>query len=242
MIAAWLGTIVGLIALVLVVVGPLAAHFSAVPGIIGLQAMLLGLALGLITLIFGLLGFFIRLRRGPGRFPIVFSLVTGVVLSGILIGLFVHANGYPPINDITTNVANPPKFVHAPSLPANQGRKMAYNANFGPVQKASYPTLAPLVLSMPPDQAFARVRAVAGEMPRWRITYTDPKTHTLEAVATTPLFHFHDDVVIQVRPDGNMSMVEMRSKSRVGIGDIGQNYKRIEAFFSHLSPRMASRH
>jgi uncharacterized protein (DUF1499 family) len=42
-----------------------------------------------------------------------------------------------------------------------------------------------------------------------------------------------DDFVIQVRPapDGTGSLIEMRSKSRDGIGDFGVNYKRIRMFF-----------
>ena len=71
----------------------------------------------------------------------------------------------------------------------------------------------------------------------WKVTYTDPKTRSLEGVATTSLFRFHDDFVIQVRPapGGSGSLVEMRSKSRDGQGDVGANYKRIQSFLAGLS-------
>ena len=69
----------------------------------------------------------------------------------------------------------------------------------------------------------------------WKITYEDPKTRTIEGVATTRLFHFQDDFVIQVRPASGGSEVEMRSKSRDGKGDVGANYKRITAFFRTLT-------
>jgi uncharacterized protein (DUF1499 family) len=79
-------------------------------------------------------------------------------------------------------------------------------------------------------------------MPRWTITYTDPKTRTIEGIAETQLFHFRDDFVIQVRPAPSGSLVEMRSKSRDGVGDVGANYKRIQAFFATLSSATASAH
>ncbi|HLX36292.1 MAG TPA: DUF1499 domain-containing protein, partial [Candidatus Binataceae bacterium] len=75
------------------------------------------------------------------------------------------------------------------------------------------------------------------EMPDWTITDTDAANHTIEGYATSALFHFNDDFIIQVRPgpDGG-SLLEMRSKSRDGIGDFGVNHKRITDFFARVAP------
>jgi len=74
-------------------------------------------------------------------------------------------------------------------------------------------------------------------MPTWTITVTDPATHTIEGYSTSNLFHFNDDFVIQVRQgEGTGSVLEMRSKSRDGIGDQGVNHKRIMEFFAAVSP------
>jgi uncharacterized protein (DUF1499 family) len=64
----------------------------------------------------------------------------------------------------------------------------------------------------------------------------DQKTNTLEAVATSKLWHFQDDIVIQIRPtpDG-ASLIEMRSKSRDGTGDFGVNARRIKHFFDRVA-------
>ncbi len=57
---------------------------------------------------------------------------------------------------------------------------------------------------------------------------------TLEALAPTPVFGFLDDVVVRVRlaPDG--TQVDMRSASRIGEHDLGQNARRISGFFADL--------
>ena len=54
-------------------------------------------------------------------------------------------------------------------------------------------------------------------------------------MATSKLFHFQDDIVVRVRPgaDGG-SLVDMRSKSRVGQGDMGANAARIRQFMVAL--------
>jgi uncharacterized protein (DUF1499 family) len=88
---------------------------------------------------------------------------------------------------------------------------------------------------MPPAEAFARARRVAESMPAWTITAADAANGTIEAVATTRLFGFQDDIAIRVRPDGaGASRVDVRSKSRDGQGDLGANAARIRAYVSTL--------
>ena len=112
---------------------------------------------------------------------------------------------------------------------------MAYpGPSFAEQQRAGYPELAPLPMAGSPDDVFKRVEAAARQMPTWQITRRDPAAHALEGVDTTALFQFQDDFVIEVRPQGSGSVVQMRSKSRDGKGDIGANAARINAFFAKL--------
>ena len=57
----------------------------------------------------------------------------------------------------------------------------------------------------------------------------------VEAYDVTAVFQFVDDVVIRVRPAGDGSVVDLRSNSRVGGGDLGANAARIRAFREKLS-------
>ena len=64
----------------------------------------------------------------------------------------------------------------------------------------------------------------------------------MEAVATSKLFHFQDDIVIRVRPEGQGgSLVDMRSKSRDGQGDFGVNAARIRQFMVALRTAAGTR-
>jgi uncharacterized protein (DUF1499 family) len=242
MVPAWVGFFDSMIAVALVLAGAVGAHWGFAPAFLGFQMFLFGLLFGVIGLILGLIGLFKTRRpemRGAHGRALIASYI-GAILTACLVYLALGAKGYPAINDITTDVDHPPEFVHAGTLPQNQGRDLAYNkAMYAARQQQGYGTLQPLQLSMDPDQAFKTVMTLASDMHRWTITYIDPKTRTLEGVATTHMFRFQDDFVIQVRPAPNGSLVEMRSKSRDGKGDVGANYKRINTFFKMLAAASA---
>jgi uncharacterized protein (DUF1499 family) len=210
------------------VLGPLMAHLAVVPAMAGFVVFGLGGLLGLLALVVGIIG----ILRGRGA---TLGLALGLVITLAFLAIAVPSGKLPPINDITTDTMNPPQFVTAPSLPANRGRDMSYpGASFAARQRRGYPTLAPLHVDMPPNEAFQRVQAAARHMPGWEITRTEPAARALEGVATTRLFRFKDDFVIEVRPQDGHSIVQMRSKSRDGKGDIGANAARITAFFAAL--------
>ena len=238
MVAAWVGFFDALVAVALVAAGLVGSHFGFAAPFMGFQLFGFGLLFGVVALILGLIGLFRtrrpQLQNAHGRAVVASYL--GAILTALLVYLVLGAKGYPAINDITTDTDNPPEFVNAESLAQNQGRNLAYDkAKYAQRQRQGYGALQPLPLSMDPDQAFKEVSTLASEMHGWKITYTDPKSRTVEGVATTQLFRFHDDFVIQVRPAANGSLVEMRSKSRDGEGDVGANYKRIQSFFASLS-------
>jgi len=57
----------------------------------------------------------------------------------------------------------------------------------------------------------------------------------IEARATSKLFRFVDDVAIRIRSKDGGSVVDIRSKSRVGQGDLGANANRIRAIAAELA-------
>ncbi|HJQ84445.1 MAG TPA: DUF1499 domain-containing protein, partial [Candidatus Binatia bacterium] len=124
---------------------------------------------------------------------------------------------------------------NAGRLPANAGRDMSYPKPFAADQQACCADLHPARIPLPPRDAFARVKSVAERMPSWTVTRADADAGVLEATAESRLFHFQDDIVVRVRPDGaSASRVDVRSKSRDGKGDIGVNAARIRAFVAEL--------
>jgi uncharacterized protein (DUF1499 family) len=236
---AWLAFFDALLAITMIAVGMIGAHFHLVPPFMGFQLFALGFLLSILGSFVGLLAVF--LTRKPqlqaGRNRALVGTVICLVIALPLIVTLLRSSKYPPINDITTDFDNPPEFVNAQKLQHEPNRDMKYDkAKYADRQLKGYGPIGPIKERLDPAAAFARATEVAKASPTWTITYSDPATNTLEVVATSKLWHFNDDVVIQVRPtpDG-ASLVEMRSKSRDGIGDFGVNAKRIKRFFDRVA-------
>ncbi len=213
---------IGWLATAAFVLGPTLAFLRVVPGLVGFILFALG---GLIAFIIALSGIVSALRgRGLGRSGIA------LVTAAVFVVLASRGFGVPSINDFSTDTSDPPTFRHATALPANTGRDMSYPSAFADIQKTCCADLGPARLSVPPAEALARAERVARIMPGWEVTSVDREAANLEAIATTYLFGFHDDIVVRVRPEGTGSRVDIRSKSRDGKGDIGANASRIRAF------------
>ncbi len=69
----------------------------------------------------------------------------------------------------------------------------------------------------------------------WAVVAAVPAEGRIEAIATTRLLRFKDDVVLRLRADGDGARLDMRSASRIGRCDLGANEKRIRAFFVKLN-------
>jgi uncharacterized protein (DUF1499 family) len=234
MILAWLTLLDGLLAIALVALGIAAAHFHQVAPITGFSIFVTGFFLSILGTIVGLIA--IALTRNPerraGRQRALLGTALCLLIAIPVITTIIRSRKYPPINDITTDADNPPEFTFAKTLPPNQNRDLTYDkSKYAAQQEAGYGMIAPLKERLEPSATFERVRETAQQVPTWKITYSDPAKNVLEAVATSKLFHFQDDVIIVIRPtpDGE-SLIEMRSKSRDGIGDFGVNARRIRRF------------
>jgi len=211
--------------------GILMAHTGLVVSSAGAVVFAVGALFGLaavgcsIAVIFTTQHFAAALIGVAGALPFL-VLVTGAV----------DAMRYPRINDITTDRMNPPAFVTAPTLPENAGRDFAFPEENAPLIEAAYPDCNTLRLDLTPGTAYARARAAADRMPRWEITRESEEEGVFEAVASTRVFRWHDDLVVRVLPDGDGgSLVDMRSKSREGKSDLGANARRIRHYFYVLT-------
>ena len=218
---------IGLIAGVAFVVGPLLAWLGVLPPFGGFLVFALG---GLLAVIAGVAAI-VRLVRGRG---LGLGGAAAIAASIAFILIAMRSAGAPRINDYTTDLADPPVFRDAAALPTNARRDMTYPAAFVPIQKACCGDLHPAHLALPPAAAFTRAQSIAARMPAWTVTRSDPTAGVIEAVATSKLFHFQDDIVIRVRPDADGSRVDVRSKSRDGQGDLGVNAARIRAYVAEL--------
>jgi hypothetical protein len=217
-------------------VGVLGIQIGLLTPFVGFRLFLLGAAIGgLVASVLGVVGLFATRsgRDEQGRSNAVVGLGLGLALIAIIVIGGMPGAGLPAINDITTDLDDPPQFSAALEAPANRGRDMGYPPEFVPQVRAAYADLDSITVAAPVDETFARAVA-AGERLGWEITFRDPAAGVFEAQDVTAIFQFVDDVRVRVRPSEEGSVVDVRSKSRDGKGDVGANAARIRAFAAEL--------
>jgi uncharacterized protein (DUF1499 family) len=146
---------------------------------------------------------------------------------------------YPRLYDISTDPENPPALVFAASdRPADARPIEPPTEEDAEIQRDAYPDILPRHYPVGP----ARVYEDALELVTrngWRVLGVhEPaegdETGAIEAVAQTEIFGFRQDVSIRIEPDGEGSLVDMRSTARNGEHDLGANAERIRLFLAAL--------
>ncbi|HEX6038569.1 DUF1499 domain-containing protein [Longimicrobium sp.] len=176
----------------------------------------------------------LALTRGRGRVIAAVALVMAAVAWFMPWNARRGAMQYPPIHDITTDTRNPPVFVAVAPLRQDAPNPVEYlGDSIAAQQQQAYPDIRPMMMAMPVDSAFSLALRTARGM-GWELVDQNRREGRIEATATTPWFGFKDDVVIRVSSASGISRVDVRSKSRVGRGDVGANAKRIRAYMDAL--------
>lgn len=176
---------------------------------------------------------------GPRRgFALAFlALVITLVVVTVPLQVRRSAAGVPPIHDITTDTENPPEFVAIASMRADAPNPVEYGGpEVASHQRQAYPDIRPLIIDLPAEAAFARALDAARAMD-WQVVSVEPEAGRIEASDRTFWFGFRDDVVIRVTGMGDRSVIDVRSKSRVGRGDMGTNARRVREYLQAVERR-----
>jgi len=148
MILAWLTLFDGILALMLAIAGIICAHFGVLPpfhlqlssALFGFYFVVFGFFIAVLGFILGLIALvvtFLMPSRRPGRLQAVMGTILLLIVAVPIVRIIRSTRQYPPINDITTDMKNPPSFVHAQTLPANRSRDMSYKPEMAAAQEAA---------------------------------------------------------------------------------------------------------
>jgi hypothetical protein len=157
-----------------------------------------------------------------------------LIAVGMPVSMMSKASAVPPIHDITTDVTNPPEFVAIAPLREGAPNPVSYEG--GEVTKQqleAYPEIKTQLLPQSINEVYmAAERAI--DALGWERATEGALPNTLEATDTTTWFGFKDDVVVRLTVQNDDTLVDVRSKSRVGKSDLGKNAQRIDAFLFEL--------
>ena len=147
----------------------------------------------------------------------------------------VIARSVPSIHNISTDTVNPPEFSRIAEIRTSEHNPLEYKAEkLAEIQAEAYPGVKTIYSELTLPEAHGKALVVAEAM-GWEVVNQDVVTGIIEAVETTKLWGFKDDIVIRVQDSGSQVAIDLRSVSRVGQSDLGANAKRIEKFIQHFS-------
>jgi hypothetical protein len=178
----------------------------------------------------------------------------GIGTTRTFIGLFVSASIFawpasylpsyfalPLLNDVTTDLRVPPRFVALARVRGSDGSYPA--ARFAALQQQGYSDLQSFVLDRSVDEAYElsldvvrrnRMEIVAQDAPGGALG----QVGVIEAIDRTLIMGFPDDVLVRVSASGRSSRIDVRSASRYGQHDFGRNAQRIRRFLKDLQQRL----
>jgi len=196
------------------------------------------LAFAAVAILFAFAAFISIWRQGvSGLGRALRGLFLGVLLLAYPAYLAQRAYKLPAINDISTDTANPPRFVAlAPQRPADH---VAYpGGSTAARQQAAYPDIVPLQLDLPVRSAYDVALGVI-QTHKWPVANAAPpagarRDATIETTARSLVLGFREDIVIRITPAGSGSRVDLRSASRVPAPDLGTNAARLRGLLDEI--------
>lgn len=137
--------------------------------------------------------------------------ILGVLVGLAVTGLLVAASIWPVINEVETG------------------------------KTPEYPEIRPQYYTAEPKRVFEESRGAIEAMDRWKLVSADNASRTIKATHETYVLGFIDDVTIWIEPVTEfVTRVRVRSASRVGRGDFGQNARNIRQFLTRLDERLGA--
>ncbi|GBF99230.1 hypothetical protein Rsub_11437 [Raphidocelis subcapitata] len=139
-----------------------------------------------------------------------------------------------PVHDVAT--------AYGEDTPAFLRDRRPGGPQLAPLTRAAYFDVRPVLVA---SDNVPGVYAVALETARamgWEVELEEAPS-AFQAVVTTRLMRFRDDIVVRVKPDeaGGATRVDARSRSRMGQGDLGANGARLARYLARLRRDLAAR-
>jgi hypothetical protein len=233
---AWFALVVAALSVVVVRSGAL----ETVPALITLAAALI---LALLAVLLAIAAFVSIWQQGHSGL--------GCALLGFMLGLLLLAYpGYlgfravtrPAIYDVSTDAANPPRFV---ALAAERPSDLnVYPPAFAAAQHASYPNIAQLQYDDASAKLVFDIALALVNKRKWRVAAAEPpgpgRDGRIEATAHSLIMSFADDVVIRIAPIGLGCHVDVRAASRHAWPDLGSNAASAQALLDDIDDAVRS--
>lgn len=231
-----------LFAVGVILLGILFGRSGVLPPVRGLIVAASGVVLAGIALVLAVAAYIDIWRNGAvGMFKANIGFVVALALLGAPLWQVARAYSLPAINDISTDLADPPAFSRARTALVARHNHVPGESSLDTreKQRRAYADITAVTLEMGPEEAYDLVLETLKEL-KWQVVdQSAPSARSglgrVDAIDRTTLFKFSDDITIRIRPLANETRIDIRSVSRVGRHDLGANAARIRRFAETLT-------
>ncbi|MDX2201914.1 MAG: DUF1499 domain-containing protein [Hyphomicrobiaceae bacterium] len=235
---------IGLFSAVLLILAIPLHRFGALTTPVALNTFAAALGGAVLAILAGLIALAVIWWRGhAGAIAACVGLFTGLAMLAWPLAYFAMTSQLPRISDVTTDTETPPQFQALGKRLSGMNPATYAGPGTAQAQLAGYPDLRTFLIDRPVEEAFELVEETVRKL-RWRVVAADPpvsrpaKPGRLEASEQTLIIGFWDDVVVRVEGSANRARVDVRSSSRYGRFDFGQNAGRVRRFLAELQTRV----
>jgi len=204
-------------------------------------AVIAGAVLALVMATIAGLDIWFTGRQGAAR--VLCGSVVALTLIAIPAGTWVLSLGWPQIDDVSTDLVEPPDFTEAKEERTPDANSVDYpGERFATIQRASYPDLKSLVLPRSADDAYELVLQALAKL-KYKTTLELPPENDesspgfIELSDHSLILGLVDDVVIRVLAEDQSARVDVRSASRYGQADFGRNAERVRVILKEVAAR-----
>jgi len=231
-----------LAAIAFMLVGILAVRSGKAEPAVGIVVIVIAVVMAAAAVAVGAVSWLEIWRFGHRGFGRAFW---AMILAGALLAypglLAIRALSLPILNDISTDLDDPPVFSSSKGAMAARGGHVPpdIDRRRRAAQERAYPAIRTLVLDSEPEEAFQNVvRAI--RLLKWRVIEEirpDDRRGLgrIEAIDESRLMRLPDDITIRLRAGTSGTRVDIRSASRFGRHDLGANARRIERLAQEIT-------
>lgn len=230
-VLSWRVALTGTIATVLAAG---ATRLDYLDGMTGLIAVLSGIGFALLAVPLGIFAGVRIWNRGFGgaRYAVAGVLLALALASPAALAGYLSLS-YPPVQDVSTDLQDPPRFEVIGSLRGANANSVEFDPANAALQQKAYPGIRPLDVDMPLEDLNEMLTDYADDA-GWRVLdfvpYKGPaKEGRMEAVARSLFLGLRDDIVIRVTNRQGRVRIDIRSAARYGHADFGGNARRVLA-------------
>lgn len=230
-----------ILSLVILISGPFGYKYGLTGLAPSLISILVSVVGAVLVILVGLIMAIVATKKSldKDRNLILVAMVISLIPLAFVVPQMMKAQSVPGIHDISTDTDNPPEFSVLVAERKETDNDLIYEdevlgSDTAAEQQKAYPSVQSIASDLTVADATNRAANILADH-GIEVVNVDAEQGIVEATATTQWFGFKDDVVVRAQADGDVTIIDVRSVSRVGRSDIGANAARIEAFIAAFS-------